>query len=68
MAGMPDSLWIRLAELPVLVQSYELERLPGTASNGFEPITTLVGLSAGGADGLGENGFRREAQRSRPSR
>jgi hypothetical protein len=44
MPGMPDSLWIRLAELPVLIESY-----------GLEPVTTPVRLIGGGAAGLEEN-------------
>jgi L-alanine-DL-glutamate epimerase-like enolase superfamily enzyme len=53
--AMPDSLWHRLAELPVVIDSYELERLSATASYGFERVTTQVRLIGGGTDGLGED-------------
>jgi L-alanine-DL-glutamate epimerase-like enolase superfamily enzyme len=55
MRAMPDSLWHRLAELPVVIDSYELERLSATASYGFERVTTQVRLIGGGIDGLGED-------------
>jgi hypothetical protein len=44
MPGMPDSLWMRLAELPVLIESC-----------GLEPVTTPVRLIGGGAAGLEED-------------
>ena len=60
---MPDSLWPRPAQLAVLMEPYELERLSGTAPYGRERIATPVRLI--GADGLGEDGspFESEANR-----
>jgi len=60
---MPDSLWPRPAQLAVLMEPYELERLSGTAPYGRERIATPVRLI--GADGLGEDGspFKSEANR-----
>jgi hypothetical protein len=60
---MPDSLWPRPAELAVLMEPYELERLSGTAAYGRERIGTPVRLI--GADGPGEDGspFESEANR-----
>jgi L-alanine-DL-glutamate epimerase-like enolase superfamily enzyme len=52
---MPDSSWTRLAELPVAIESYELERLSATAAYGFERVTTLVRLIGGDEEGLGED-------------
>ncbi|MGH2947837.1 MAG: hypothetical protein ACRDPC_16560 [Solirubrobacteraceae bacterium] len=50
-----EHAWARLSSLPVLVESYELERLSATFSYGFERVTTLVRLRGGGAEGLGED-------------
>jgi L-alanine-DL-glutamate epimerase-like enolase superfamily enzyme len=48
---MPESLWSAIADLPLTIESLELERLdaPGT-----ERITSHIRLRGGGADGLGE--------------
>jgi hypothetical protein len=52
----PDSSpWTRLSALPLLIESYELERLSATFAYGFERVTTQVRLIGGGADGLGED-------------
>jgi L-alanine-DL-glutamate epimerase-like enolase superfamily enzyme len=50
-----SSPWDRLRALPVLVESYEFERLSATLSYGFERVTTRIRLIGGGADGLGED-------------
>ena len=44
-----------LAELPVEVDSYELERLEQPVTRGFTRVTTVVHLRGGGAEGLGED-------------
>ena len=54
-ADAGSSPWTRLSALPLLVESYELERLAATFSYGFERVTTQVRLIGGGADGLGED-------------
>ena len=56
MAAETDSaLWARLSALPVLVESYELERLSARLSYGFERVTTRIRLLGAGTDGLGED-------------
>ena len=52
---MSAEAWDRLSGLPVVVESYELERLATTQAYGFERVTTLVRLAGNGADGLGED-------------
>jgi L-alanine-DL-glutamate epimerase-like enolase superfamily enzyme len=47
--------WDRLRGLPLVVESYEYERLSRTFAYGFERVTTLVRLAGGGAEGLGED-------------
>src|SRR5512144_2238010 len=43
------------AELPVEVDSYELERLEQPVTRGFTRVTTVVHLRGRGAEGLGED-------------
>jgi len=52
---MTESLWPRLAALPLTVESYELE--PLSSGPGFEPEreTVLVRLRGAGTDGVGED-------------
>jgi hypothetical protein len=50
-----SSPWERLSALPVLIESYELERLSARLSYGFERVTTRIRLVGGGTDGLGED-------------
>src|SRR4051794_19486164 len=52
---MTESLWPRLASLPLTVDSYELERL--SSGPGFEPErkTVLLRLRGAGTDGVGED-------------
>src|SRR3954454_17342298 len=50
-----ESLWPRLAELPLVVEVCEYDRLAAVLSSEFERITTHVRLGGAGADGLGED-------------
>src|SRR5688500_2731081 len=50
-----ESLWPRLAELPLVVESCEFERLHSVFAHDFERVTTHVRLGGAGADGLGED-------------
>jgi len=50
-----DSLWPRLAGLPLLVEACEYDRLHATLAHEFERVTTHVRLVGAGADGLGED-------------
>ena len=48
-------MWDRLSALPVVVESYELERLSARLAYGFERVTTRIRLLGAGAEGLGED-------------
>jgi hypothetical protein len=50
-----DSLWPRLAGLPLLVEACEYDRLHATLTHEFERVTTHVRLLGAGANGLGED-------------
>jgi L-alanine-DL-glutamate epimerase-like enolase superfamily enzyme len=50
-----ESLWPRLADLPLVVEACEYERLHAVLVNEFERVTTHVRLVGAGADGLGED-------------
>jgi L-alanine-DL-glutamate epimerase-like enolase superfamily enzyme len=50
-----DSLWTRLAELPLVVESAEYERRSAMMTADFERITTVVHLQGAGEEGLGED-------------
>jgi L-alanine-DL-glutamate epimerase-like enolase superfamily enzyme len=50
-----ESLWSRLAALPIVVEACEYDRLDAVLAHGFERITTHVRLVGAGADGLGED-------------
>jgi hypothetical protein len=52
---MTESLWKRFAQLPVEVESYELERLERPVTRGFTRVTTVVHLRGTGEEGLGED-------------
>jgi hypothetical protein len=54
-AAGDSSPWERLSALPVLIESYEFERLSARQSYGFERVTTRVRLLGAGAEGLGED-------------
>ena len=51
---MAESLWKRFAQLPLEVESYELERLEQPVTRGFSRVTTVVRLR-GGEKGVGED-------------
>ena len=50
-----ESLWPQLAELPLVVESCEYDRLAAVLTHEFERVTTQVRLVGAGADGLGED-------------
>ena len=54
-ADRDSSPWDRLSALPVLVESYELDRLSARLANDFERVTTRIRLLGGGVDGRGED-------------
>ena len=51
---MAESLWKRFAQLPLEVESYELERLEQPVTRGFNRVTSVVRLH-GGEEGVGED-------------
>jgi len=50
-----ESLWLRLAGLPLVIEACEYDRLHAVLAYEFERITTHVRLVGAGADGLGED-------------
>ncbi len=50
---MPDSLWTRVADLPLTVDAHAVDRLEAPAP--AERVTYLVHLRGGDAEGLGED-------------
>jgi L-alanine-DL-glutamate epimerase-like enolase superfamily enzyme len=50
-----DSLWPRLAGLPLVIEACEYDRLHAVLAYQFERITTHVRLVGAGIDGLGED-------------
>ena len=50
-----DSLWPRLAELPLVIESYELEELSAEMANGMVRRTIQIRMLGAGHDGLGED-------------
>ena len=50
-----ESLWPRLAGLPLVIEACEYERLHAVLAYEFERITTHVRLRGAGVDGLGED-------------
>jgi L-alanine-DL-glutamate epimerase-like enolase superfamily enzyme len=48
-------LWDRLSELPLTIESYEVERLNHTQTYGWQRVTSLVRLKGEGHEGLGED-------------
>src|SRR6478752_2974132 len=50
-----ESVWPRVAELPLVVESCEYERLHAVLTQEFDRVTTHVRLVGSGADGLGED-------------
>jgi L-alanine-DL-glutamate epimerase-like enolase superfamily enzyme len=49
------STYEKVAELPLRVESYELEGLSHKASEEFERLTTVIHLKGDGAEGVGED-------------
>jgi hypothetical protein len=50
-----ESLWSRLAELALIVEGCEYDRLHAMFAYEFERVTTQVRLVGAGTDGLGED-------------
>src|SRR5581483_7988742 len=50
-----ESLWPRLAELPLVIDGCEYDRLQAALAHDFDRITTHVRLLGHGVDGLGED-------------
>jgi hypothetical protein len=50
-----ESLWPRLAGLPLVIEACEYDRMHAVLAYQFERITTHVRLVGAGADGLGED-------------
>src|SRR3954467_8715185 len=50
-----ESLWPRLAELPLVIEACEYDRLHAVLAHEFQRVTTHVRLVGAGADGLGED-------------
>ncbi len=50
-----ESLWPRLADVPLVVESCEYDALHAVLANEFHRVTTHVRLIGAGADGLGED-------------
>jgi len=52
---MSDGLFARLADLPLAVEGYALERRERQVSSGFTRVTTVVVVQGGGHAGVGED-------------
>ena len=52
---MPSDSHVDLLDLPLELESYELERLEQPVTRGFTRVTTLVHLRGAGEEGLGED-------------
>src|SRR3954464_5948844 len=50
-----ESLWPRLADLPLVIEACEYDRLHAVLAHEFQRMTTHVRLVGAGADGLGED-------------
>ena len=50
-----ESLWPRVADLPLVIEACEYDRLHTVLAHEFERVTTLVRLIGAGAEGLGED-------------
>jgi hypothetical protein len=60
MSSSSPTLWPRLADLPLVVESCEYEGLQRVLAHEFNRVTTHVRLIGAGADGLGEDVSPRE--------
>src|SRR4051812_35226313 len=54
-ARVRPMLWERIAELPLVIEGYSLEKLDGNELYGLDRITTSYRLTGGGVDGVGED-------------
>jgi L-alanine-DL-glutamate epimerase-like enolase superfamily enzyme len=54
-SAQASSTFAKLADLPLEIESCNLERLAEHISSGFERVTTVVHLRGGGQEGLGED-------------
>ena len=61
------SLYDAVAELPLHVESYELERLELPVSSGFTRVTTVIHLRGAGEEGVGEDVTYDAAQHPPPA-
>jgi L-alanine-DL-glutamate epimerase-like enolase superfamily enzyme len=52
---MAESLWKRIAHLPLAIESFELERLELEVSPEFKRVTTVIHLHGAGDEGVGED-------------
>ncbi len=52
---MTTEPWERLRQLPLVVESYELDRLTATFAHGFERVTTRIRLLGDGQEGRSED-------------
>ncbi|WP_354698244.1 o-succinylbenzoate synthase [Paraconexibacter sp. AEG42_29] len=50
-----SSLWSRVADLPLTIEDYALERLERDVSSDFTRVSTVIRLQGGGTDGIGED-------------
>ena len=50
-----ESLWPRLADLPLVVESCEYDRLHAVLVHDFQRVTTHVRQAGSGTEGLGED-------------
>ena len=55
MSQLAGGLYARLAELPLEIESFELERLEADVTRDFTRVTTIVRIAGGGEEGLGED-------------
>src|SRR5687767_5613981 len=47
--------WTQIKDLPLTIESYELDRLSALQGYGFERVTTRIRLLGQGAEGVGED-------------
>lgn len=52
---MSATLWDAVADLPLTIEGYELERLERDVSSGFFRVSTHIRLRGGGHEGIGED-------------
>ncbi len=52
---MPESLWPLIADLPLTIEDYALERLERDVSSDFHRVCTVFHFRGGGHEGVGED-------------